>query len=484
MDLDIRNLIGEATDYDKKLALEKKKPKSWCKSVSAFANTFGGSLVFGVKNDGSLVGLEDAEGDSETISEEIKKRISPIPEFKLRFEKIDDMKFVILDVYAGEETPYYYSADGTTEAYIRVGNESVPANSSELKRLVLRGRNSSFDSLMSSYDFKDYSFSSLRARYKKWTGKSFEDTQFESFGIVDDKGKLTNAGALLADSSPVRYSRVFCTRWNGLDKANGKFEAFDSDEYSGGIIELLNNAEQFIKRNTRKMWRKTENSREEYPEYQHRGYFEALVNGLIHRDYLENGSEVHVDIFDDRMEIYSPGGMVDGTFIQDRNIDKIPSKRRNPILADIFARLGLMEREGSGIKKMRDSYLEAPNFTPGKEPEFYSDRSQFVVTFPNMNYGVIDEEYYNTGQVTVQDAGQDAGQDKVQDENLRIGNVTLKELLEFCKQPRSRIELQEYCGLVGRNNFNDKYLKPLINEGKIKMTLPDKPTSKNQKYYS
>lgn len=75
------------------------------------------------------------------------------------------MKFVILDVYAGEETPYYYSADGTTEAYIRVGNESVPANSSELKRLVLRGRNSSFDSLMSSYDFKDYSFSSLRARY-------------------------------------------------------------------------------------------------------------------------------------------------------------------------------------------------------------------------------------------------------------------------------------------------------------------------------
>ena len=137
MDLDIMNLIGEATDYDKKLALEKKKPKSWCKSVSAFANTFGGSLVFGVANDGSLVGLEDAEGDSETISEEIKKRISPIPEFKLRFEKIDDMKFVILDVYAGEETPYYYSADGTTEAYIRVGNESVPANSSELKRLVL-----------------------------------------------------------------------------------------------------------------------------------------------------------------------------------------------------------------------------------------------------------------------------------------------------------------------------------------------------------
>lgn len=83
-----------------------------------------------------------------------------------------------------------------------------------------------------------------------------------------------------------------------------------------------------------------------------------------------------------------------------------------------------------------------------------------------------------------QDTVQDAGQDTVQDDKLRIGNVTLKALIEFCKQPRSRIELQEYCGLVGRNNFSDKYLKPLLKEGKIKMTLPDKPTSKNQKYYS
>ena len=395
----------------------------------------------------------------------------------LRFETIENKKFVILDVLQGEETPYYYSADGTTEAFIRVGNESVPANSSELKRLVLRGKNSSYDSLNSTYDFNDYSFSSLRARYKKWTGKSFEDTQYESFGIVDEKGKLTNAGALLADDSPIRYSRVFCTRWNGLDKANGKFEAVDSAEYSGGIIELLNSSEQFIKRNTRKMWRKTDDSREEYPEYQQRAFFEALVNGLIHRDYLENGSEVHVDIYDDRMEIYSPGGMVDGTFIQDRNIDRIPSKRRNPILADIFARLGLMEREGSGIKNMRDSYLDAPNFTQGKEPEFYSDRSQFVVTLPNMNYGVIEEGVFST----VQDKEQDREQDREQDQ---IGSKSLVQVIQYCKYPKSRAELQEYCGLKGRRNFGQNYLTPLIEKGILKMPLPDKPTSKNQKYYS
>ena len=83
--MNIKDLIGEATEYDKKLALEEKKPKSWCKSVSAFANTFGGALIFGISNEGMVVGLENPEGDAEKISEVIKTRLDPMPEFKLRF---------------------------------------------------------------------------------------------------------------------------------------------------------------------------------------------------------------------------------------------------------------------------------------------------------------------------------------------------------------------------------------------------------------
>ena len=108
--VNIKDLIGEATEYDKKLALEEKKPKSWCKSVSAFANTFGGALIFGISNAGMVVGLENPEGDAEKISETIKTRLDPIPEFKLRFHKTEDGKtLVVLDVYKGDETPYYYS---------------------------------------------------------------------------------------------------------------------------------------------------------------------------------------------------------------------------------------------------------------------------------------------------------------------------------------------------------------------------------------
>ena len=88
------------------------------------------------------------------------------------------------------------------------------------------------------------------------------------------------------------------------------------------------------------------------PEYVERSYHEALVNALAHRDYLVNGSEVHIDIYDDRMEIYSPGGMPDGSIIQDRDPLTVPSTRRNPVLADIFNRLGYMERKSSGSGKI------------------------------------------------------------------------------------------------------------------------------------
>ena len=383
----IENLIGEATEYDKKQAVETKKPKSWCKSVSAFANTSGGILIFGVADDGTVIGLTDAERDAETISEIIKNRLSPIPEFTLEFNTSkDEKKLIILRICKGEETPYYYSADGVTEAYIRIGNESVPADSTDLKRLVMRGKNTSFDSLVSTYDIGDYSFTKLKERFKIWTGRSFEEKGYVSMGMVTDNGKLTNAGALLADESPIRWSRVFCTHWNGKTKSGGIVDAFDHAEYSGSLISLLNDAESFIMNNTKTIWKKLPNSRLELPEYVHRSYFEALVNALIHRDYLINGSEVHVDIFDDRMEIYSPGGMPDGTVIQDRNIQAIPSMRRNPVIADIFARLGYMERSGSGLGKIRSSYEVSANFETGKEPVFYSDRSQFLVTLCNLNY--------------------------------------------------------------------------------------------------
>lgn len=384
--------IAEATECDFKAALEVKRPKSWLKSVSAFANGIGGTLLFGVDDNGNAVGLSDAQTDAETISRLIKERITPLPEFVLLPIREQGKNLLSLTVSSGTSTPYFYKADGVTEAYIRIGNESVAAPSYVLNQLLLKGMNRTYDALISEHNFKDCAFSKLRERYKSWTGSSMDEKLFDSLEMRNEHGKLTNAGALLADASPVKHSRLFCTRWNGLDKSGGMVDALDSAEYSGSLIILLNEGVGFVKRNMKTSWKKTANSRIEMPDYCERSVFEALVNALIHRDYLILGSEVHIDIYDDRLTVYSPGGMADGTRIQERDISSVASTRRNPVLADIFGRLGYMERQGSGFRKITDAYYAAHNYRDELKPEFYSDVSSFCVTLYNLNYGQTEEK--------------------------------------------------------------------------------------------
>jgi predicted HTH transcriptional regulator len=193
---------------------------------------------------------------------------------------------------------------------------------------------------------------------------------------------------LLADDSPIRQSRLFCTRWYGLDKASGIMDALDDKEYSGSLVSLLQNGTEFVKNNTKKRWKKVGNGRVEMPEYPEQAVHEVIVNALIHRDYMEIGSEVHIDIFDDRMEVYSPGGMFDGSIVQNLDTDHVASKRRNPVIADIFSRMHFMERRGSGFKKIKADYRHAVSYRPELEPVFQSTPTSFFATLYNLNYNV------------------------------------------------------------------------------------------------
>ena len=139
-------------------------------------------------------------------------------------------------------------------------------------------------------------------------------------------------------------------------KASGIVDALDDREYTGSLVTLLQAGTDFVRNNSKKAWRKVGDGRIEMPDYPDRAVLEGLVNALIHRNYMEIGSEVHIDMFDDRIEIYSPGGMVSGISLEGIDLLKIPSKRRNPILADIFSRLKYMERRGSGFKKIMPEY--------------------------------------------------------------------------------------------------------------------------------
>ena len=289
------------------------------------------------------------------------------------------------------EPPNYTFVKGHRDAFIRIGNESVKANAIQLKRLVLKSECQSWDSLPSKHLRSEESFEVLRSVYRKRTLHTFEENDFVSFGLVVGDGHLTNAGALLADRSPIRHSRVFCTRWNGLTKAHGTLDALDDDEFSGGLLSLLEVAKNFVKINSKSPWKKLKNGdgRVEYPEYPSDAVEESIVNALIHRDYLEIGSEVHIDMFDDRLEVYSPGGMPSGELIQDLDAHYVPSTRRNPVIADLFQRLDLMERRGSGFGKIIDAYkAESDKRCIDIKPFFRSSATAFYVILPNLNYGL------------------------------------------------------------------------------------------------
>lgn len=459
----IEKFIAEATEYDFKVALERKKPKSWLKSVSAFANGIGGKLIFGIDDNKNVIGLIDVQADAESISRLVKERITPLPQFVLAASQEEAKNILILSVAAGRTTPYYYKADGIMEAYIRVGNESVIAPAYVVNELILKGTNQSFDALVTDVRKENYSFTLLEATYRERTGIRYEPSDYVSFGLTDKEGFLTHAGRLLADQHIVFNSRIFCTRWNGLEKGSIFDDALDDKEYEGSLIYLLQSSSDFIRNNSKVRFVKEAMYRVDKPDYAERAVAEALVNALIHRDYIVPGSEIHIDMYDDRLEIQSPGGMFEGKSIQECDINSIGSVRRNPVIADIFHRMKYMERRGSGLKKILSETAKLPGYSVQLKPEFYSTPSDFRVVLKNVNYNMDGENIHVTIHDSVQDKRMDA-------------------LVNYCTNARTRDEMQSYIGINNRAYFRKTFLKPLLESGRIKMTLPDKPSSRNQKY--
>lgn len=141
-------------------------------------------------------------------------------------------------------------------------------------------------------------------------------------GFVDYDGMVTNAGLLLCDQGFLRQSRIVCTRWKGIEKGTVDEDALDDQEFSdSSIIALLGNAESFIRNNSKNAWTIRGMRREEKSDYPFKAVREVLVNALIHRDYQLIGTEVHVDMYDNRLEIVSPCGMLNGSRIQDLDLN-------------------------------------------------------------------------------------------------------------------------------------------------------------------
>lgn len=388
----IANLISECTAYDFKLMLEEKKPKSWLKSVSAFANGLGGSLFLGVDNDGVIRGLDDIQHVCETISCKIRDYMDPLPDVEMIPHKTDDGLYILqLKVNAGNYTPYYYIGDGQRVAFVRIGDESMPATAEHMVRLVLKGSNKTYDSIVTDYRQADNTFVILANEFRKRTEQDWNRKYLLSFGLVTNEGYLTNAGALFSDDCPLWQSRLYCTRWDGNDKT----DAINDAEFTGNVIMLLRESMNFMKSNTKKGWEKLPNGRKNKPEYAERAVLEAMVNHFIHRDYTVMGGEVHLDIYDNRLTVTSPGGMYNGMLIQNLDIANVSSERRNPILANVMAQLDYMEKRGSGLTRICNETKALDGYKDELKPVFKSSPSQFqtiiYATDDKQNVGDLSE---------------------------------------------------------------------------------------------
>ena len=349
------------------------------KEVIAFANTDGGEIYVGVTNQGKVVGVKDVESDMERISSMIRDGIKPDLTSFTTINEIQhkDGTIIKVTVSRGSKRPYHLSDKGLKPSgvYIRHGITSAPASDEMIRQMIRDSDGTTFDKARSINQDLTFAYAE---KYFKDSNVSFGDNNKRTLKLIDEDGYYTNAALLLSDQCE---HTMKCAVYNGT----GKTSFQTRKEFTGSILRQVDEAYEYInlfnnKNSTIDNLKRVDHL--DYPEYAIR---EALLNTIVHRDYDYSGS-ILINIFDDRIEFVSIGGLVKGLTLID--IMGGVSQTRNTIVANVFYRLELIESYGTGIQRIIESYQGKkvqPIFTPAP--------ASFLVVIPNMNY--IDENIAN-----------------------------------------------------------------------------------------
>lgn len=334
---------------------------SFLKTVSAFANYSGGRILFGVDDDGVVAGLPNPRQACLDIENKINDSIAPQPSYSLAINEADST--VELCVDPGVAKPYLYRA----KAYKRNDSATIEVDNLELSRLLLEGRNMSFEELPASE--QSLSFDYMKSKIEVKLGLSeFSDDTLKTLGLQDANGIYNNAAAILADSNdfPGIDVAVFGESINiirqrltserqcvlkELDEVIGLFESVYCFEEVEGV------------------------ERRRHELIPLTAFREAVANALVHRAW-DMPAPIRVAMFDDRVEVSSPGGLPAGLTVEEYLNDMV-SVRRNRITADVFLRLGLIEAFGTGILRIKNTYSQS--FT---KPQFKVSDNVVMVVLP------------------------------------------------------------------------------------------------------
>lgn len=339
------------------------------KEIIAFANADGGDIYAGITKHGTVIGVENAELEMERISNMIRDGIKPdLTGFTLISLIRDNGKDILkISVSRGSRRPYHLSDRGLKPSgvYIRHGITSAPASDEMIRQMIKESDGTSFDKLRSINQDLTFLYTE---RYFKEKNVSFEDYNKRTLGLIDSDGYFTNAALLLSDQCE---HSIKCAVFKGTDKMY--FRA--RNELKGSIFEQMENALLYVDTQNNKNTTFEGLYRIDNLDYPEEAIREALLNAVVHRDYDYSGSTI-INIYDDRMEFVSLGGLAKGVTFEDIMIGI--SQSRNTVIANIFYRLELIESYGTGIRRIVKSYEGCEN-----QPVFNHGPASFIVTLPN-----------------------------------------------------------------------------------------------------
>ena len=440
---------GEGTMLEYKESLS----TSFARELVALANTLGGRILLGVRDDGSVAGIND--------SNELRARIQDIarncdPPVQVLVAPAG--KVVVVTVRESNTKPVQ-CRDGF---FWRQGAVTQKLSRNEIRDFFRSEGVIRFD-LSINPRFR-YPEDFDKDRFVRWlelsgiTGRPrIEDVLVNIEAAERSGGKLLfrNAGVLFF-ARKVRHffnqAYITCLLSRGTDKVH----VLDRKDFHGGIVADIEDAMRFIERNTRTAWRIEGLRRENIPEYPMKALREAITNAVMHRDWFVEGANVFVELYTDRIEVISPGGLPKGMSLSDLGRKSI---RRNALVADLLHRIEFIEKAGTGIRRIRDDVREQG--CPA--PEFETNGFFTVIFQPNPN-------------VRAQSA---LGQIQVTDQ---VTDQVKKLLILFAKESLDTVKLMNKLGLSHRPTFRKNYLHPSLKAGYVEMTIPGKPRSSKQRY--
>ena len=315
---------------------------TFLKTVSAFSNYDGGTIYFGIDDDGNIKGLKDVKQACLDIENKINNSISPQPNYTLEIQNNDQT--IKLTVKSGIQKPYLYKS----KAFKRNDTATIEADTLELSRLILEGKNISFEELPCRQ--QELSFEILHRKLKEYIQiEAFNQDTLRTLNLYDNNNGYNNAAAILADTN----------HFPGIDIV--KF---------GENISIIQKRATFENRSILEVYKKSIDVFRDYYQYEviqgadrekvekipEAAFREAIANALIHRAW-DIASQIRVLMFDDRIEVISPGGLPSGITEEEYLSGKL-SVLRNRNLANVFYRLGFVEIFGTGITRIKHLYEE------------------------------------------------------------------------------------------------------------------------------